>query len=459
MVRSARSKVRWSGRVRYAASWVSEVRPARSQPRAQIASSGPLASCIALCRSGSAEPVDQRGLVGTVQLGRRRRTPRRRRRPGPARSRLRGPNPSGRSRPRRCARRWRARPASRPTPRAAGSRPRDRTRPPARPRPRWASASSSRSRSTRNSSPSNNWWVASRFHGRRSRSSMVSGSSRSSTSALICRLRSTSSIRSWNASAALPFSSPACAVRFSRPSYISSHLAAVFGPTPGTPGQVVAGLADQGRQVGIALRGREVLLLHRLGGHPGQVGNALARVEHGDAVGNQLERVAVAGADQHVETLGLGLGGQGADHVVRLEARLFHVGDVEGLQHLLDQVELTLELVRGLGPVGLVLGVDLGAEGLPGHVEGHAQVGRRLVAQHVDQHRGEAEHAVGVLAGLGGEVFHRESEEGSISDGVPVDQHQLGSGLGRHTPTLSIGSDSVGSPSVGPWTWPRRTPN
>ena len=43
-------------------------------------------------------------------------------------------------------------------------------------------------------------------------------------------------------------------------------------------------------------------------------------------VADQLERVAVAAADQHVEAGGLGLGGQGGDHVVGLEAVLLDVG-------------------------------------------------------------------------------------------------------------------------------------
>ena len=300
----------------------------------------------------------------------------------------------------------------------------------------FGSASSSRSRSTRNSSPSNSWWVASRFHGRRRKSSMPSGRSRSRTRALICRLRSTSSIRSWNASAALPFSSPAWAARFSSPPYCSSHLAAVFGPTPGTAGQVVAGLPHQRGQLRIARRGwRSTSPRPPPGVIRARSETPLPRIEHGDVVGHQLERVPVAGADQHVEAGRLGLGRERPDHVVGLEPRLLDEGDVEGVEHLLDQVELALELVRGLGAVGLVLGVDLGSERLPGHVEGHREMGRRLVAQHVDQHRGEAEDAVGVLAGLGGEVLHRQREERPVRDRVAVDQQQLGTGWragGRH---------------------------
>ena len=86
--------------------------------------------------------------------------------------------------------------------------------------------------------------------------------------------------------------------------------------------QVVAGLPDQGSQLGIARRGGEVLLLHRRRSHPAEVGHPLARVEHGHVLGHELEGVPVAGADQHVEASLLGLGGQRADHVVGLEALL-----------------------------------------------------------------------------------------------------------------------------------------
>ena len=67
--------------------------------------------------------------------------------------------------------------------------------------------------------------------------------------------------------------------------------------------QVVARVAAQRREVGVLRRGQAVLGLDLLRGEPGQVGDALARVEHGDVVVDQLERVAVAGADQHVHAL------------------------------------------------------------------------------------------------------------------------------------------------------------
>ena len=190
--------------------------------------------------------------------------------------------------------------------------------------------------------------------------------------------------------------------------------------------QIVAGLPHQRRQIWISSRGRKVPLLHGLRRHPGQIGDALTWIEHGDVVADQLERIAVAGADQHVEAGRLGLGRERADHIVGLEAFLFHVGDVEGLEHLLDQIELTFELVGSRGAVRLVLAVDLRAERMSRDVEGNAEVGRFLVSQHIDQHRGEPEHPIGVLAGLGREVLHRQREEGPIGNRVAVDQHQLG---------------------------------
>ena len=58
-------------------------------------------------------------------------------------------------------------------------------------------------------------------------------------------------------------------------------------------------------------------------------------------------------------------------------------------------------------------------------VEGNAEMGWLLVAQHIDQHRGEPEHPIGVLAGLGREVLDRKREEGPVGNRVAINQHQL----------------------------------
>ncbi len=73
---------------------------------------------------------------------------------------------------------------------------------------------------------------------------------------------------------------------------------------------------------------------------------------------------------------------------------------------------------------GLVVGEGVGAEGVPPDVEGHPDVGRRLVAQDVDQHRGEAVDGVRRLTGRGGEVLDRQREERSIGQRVAVEEQQ-----------------------------------
>jgi hypothetical protein len=146
---------------------------------------------------------------------------------------------------------------------------------------------------------------------------------------------------------------------------------------------------------------------------------------------HELERVPVAGADDDLHALRAGLAGQRADDVVRLVPRQLDHRDLQRGQHLLDQADLALERRRGLRPVRLVLPVLLGPEGLPGHVEGHHDVRRLLVAQHVYQHRGEAEHGVGRLAGGGREVLHRQGEERPVRQGMSV-QEQHARGRVRH---------------------------
>ena len=140
-------------------------------------------------------------------------------------------------------------------------------------------------------------------------------------------------------------------------------------PHPGDAGQVVARVAAQRREVGVLRRCEPVLLLDGRGGEPGEVRDALLRVQHRDAVGDQLERVAVAGHHQDAVPERLGLGGERGDHVVGLEAFLGHHRDAQRAEDVLGDLDLPLELVRSLAAIRLVLGELLGAERLPGHVE------------------------------------------------------------------------------------------
>ena len=204
----------------------------------------------------------------------------------------------------------------------------------------------------------------------------------------------------------------------------------------GDAGQVVAGIAAQRRVVRVLLRREVVLVLDLARGEPGHLTDPPYRVEHGDVVGDELQRVAVAGADEHLHPGRGGLGGERGDDVVGLVALDHHGGDAQGVEHLADERDLAAEVVGRVLPAGLVLGVDVAAERLAGDVERDGQVSGHLVAQHVDEHRREPEHGVGGLPRGGREVLDGQRVEGPVGHRMPVDQQELrGLGLqGRHGP-------------------------
>ncbi len=195
-------------------------------------------------------------------------------------------------------------------------------------------------------------------------------------------------------------------------------------PHAGDAGQVVARVAAQGGEVGVLRWGQPVLLGHGFRGEPGHIADAAPGHQRRHPVRDQLEHVPVAGYDQHVHVLGSGLGGQRGDEVVGLVARRGQPPDAERVEHLEDQAELAAEVLRRLAAVGLVLDVLLVPEGRLAAVERHREMGRLLVAEHVDQHRGEPVDRVGRLPGHGGEVLDRQREECPVGQRMTVEQEQ-----------------------------------
>ncbi len=203
--------------------------------------------------------------------------------------------------------------------------------------------------------------------------------------------------------------------------------------------EVVRRVTAQRREVGV-LAGREAVLLgDLLRREARQLRDALGRVEHGDVVGDQLEGVAVTGDDQDLEAGRLRLGGERRDDIVRLIAVHGEAHRVHRVEHLADQLDLALELVRRLGAVRLVVGELLGAPRLARDVEGHREVRGRLVTQGVRQHRREAVDRVRRLARGGREILRGQREERPVRQGVPVHEEQARAlltarlrGLGRH---------------------------
>ena len=195
-------------------------------------------------------------------------------------------------------------------------------------------------------------------------------------------------------------------------------------PHPRDVRQVVARVSAQRGEVRVLGRGQAVLGHDLLRGEPGHVADTAPGHQHRDVVVDQLQVVPVSADDEHVHARLGGRHGQRGDDVVSLVAGHRQPRDAEGVEHLEDQAELAAEVRRGLPPVRLVLHVLLVPEGRLAAVEGHRHVGRLLVAEHVDEHRGEAVDRVGGLPGRRGEVLGRQREERAVRQGMPVEQEQ-----------------------------------
>ena len=157
---------------------------------------------------------------------------------------------------------------------------------------------------------------------------------------------------------------------------------------------VVGEVADQRLHLDDLLRRHAELLDH--------LGNAdllvLHRVVHDHAVVHELHEVLVGRHDGGARAGLARLADIGRDQVVGLEPALLQARNVEGVYRLADQSELRDQVVGRGGAVGLVLGIEFGAEGLLGLVEHHGEMGRPVavlhVAQELPQHVAEAEHGV-----------------------------------------------------------------
>ena len=146
-------------------------------------------------------------------------------------------------------------------------------------------------------------------------------------------------------------------------------LAAVFSPTPGTPGRLSLGsprsavLRVERRRHARALLDAG-LVVERVVRHASPV------VEHLHVrVLDELVRVPVARDDDDVVATGLRLLRQRGDDVVRFEACEVHGHDPEGIDHLAHQPHLLAQDVGCLVPIALVGGDGVVSERPLGPVE------------------------------------------------------------------------------------------
>ena len=102
------------------------------------------------------------------------------------------------------------------------------------------------------------------------------------------------------------------------------------------------------------------------------------RVQHADTIADQLHQVLVRTDDCHLTTGLAGAASKGGNDVIGLEPFGFDTGDVEGAGGIAGQRKLRPQVFGQFGAVGLVLRIDLVAEGFGGVIEDHRDMGRRV---------------------------------------------------------------------------------
>ena len=183
---------------------------------------------------------------------------------------------------------------------------------------------------------------------------------------------------------------------------------------PGDAGDVVDRVPRQGQEVHDLVGADAPVLLEGRGVDDG----VLAQVEDPDVVGEELAGVLVGRADDDVEPALLAAPGQGGDDVVGLHSRLDQDGNLEPFEDPADQRNLGDQVGGHLGPVGLVLGVDVRAEDRPGPVEGGGEVIGLAVPEQVEHVAEDSEDRLRGLARGPGHLGDRVEDLEDQGEGI-----------------------------------------
>ncbi len=147
------------------------------------------------------------------------------------------------------------------------------------------------------------------------------------------------------------------------------------------------------------------------------------RVHPRDALAHELREVLVARGDEGVPAVHpLGVAREGADHVVGLDAVDHDQGPAERADRLEERRDLGGEVLGHRLPRGLVLGVDLVAEGLSLGIEDRGDIIGGVVRRELPQHVHHAHDRARGLARGAAELRHRV--EGAIEVARGVDEQQ-----------------------------------
>ena len=198
-----------------------------------------------------------------------------------------------------------------------------------------------------------------------------------------------------------------------------------FLPDAGDAGNVVRRVAHEGLEVDHFDGVEAVLLPEDRGVVLNGLGLTHARLDVDDVAffRDELEGVLVPGDEAAVIPRLLADAGHGAQKVVRLPARQLVPADAHGVEDLLQNGHLDLQLLGHALAGGLIGGAQLVAEGWGVDVEGHADaVGLLLVHEPLQ----DREKAIDAVRGRTvRRVQHTDAVKRPVHDGVPVDDHEF----------------------------------
>ena len=149
------------------------------------------------------------------------------------------------------------------------------------------------------------------------------------------------------------------------------------------------------------LGGHAVFLHDLIGAEDHHIGDALLGGDDAGEVRCQLTGILVSGDQQRLESQLLIPGGDGPKDVIPLPPGHLHHRDAHGLEKLLDDGELDMELIVHLRPLGLVFGHLCHAELRLTGIEGaDHRIGFSILSEFAE-HLQESEYGVGGRAVLG----------------------------------------------------------
>ncbi len=179
---------------------------------------------------------------------------------------------------------------------------------------------------------------------------------------------------------------------------------------------VVDGVAHQRQQVDDLVGAHAELVHHRRIRIHAAAGHG---VDQFDARAHQLGEILVAGGNGHLQVLRQALQRQRADHIVGLHAGNAQDADAQRLDDAAHRFDLAAQLIGHRRAVGLVLLVQVVAEGLAGRIDHERHVGRALL-QRRTQHVDHAEQRAGGFTLCIGQG--RQRVERAVQVTGPVDQ-------------------------------------